>query len=142
MSGEERLNYLMESIRVTILKAVSEITRDTNPKNGDLEHRERLIGSIMENFYEYLDIDSKEHIDSKEGMNRTTINDISGEEYKKLVKNFQELKNLKERVRVSLYGHISRHDLYDEWYEEMDMAVNSVMGEINKHFGREQSSIV
>ena len=137
MSGEERLNYLMESIRVTILKAVSEITRDTNPKNGDLEHRERLIGSIMENFYEYLDIDSKEHIDSKEGMNRTTINDISGEEYKKLVKNFQELKNLKERVRVSLYGHISRHDLYDEWYEEMDMAVNSVMGEINKHFGRE-----
>jgi len=142
MSGEERLNYLMESIRVTILKAVSEITRDTNPKNGDLEHRERLIGSIMENFYEYLDIDSKEHIDSKEGMNRTTINDSSGEEYKKLVKNFQELKNLKERVRVSLYGHISRHDLYDEWYEEMDMAVNSVMGEINKHFGREQSSIV
>ena len=142
MSGEERLNYLMESIRVTILKAVSEITRDTNPKNGDLEHTERLIGSIMENFYEYLDIDSKEHIDSKEGMNRTTINDISGEEYKKLVKNFQELKNLKERVRVSLYGHISRHDLYDEWYEEMDMAVNSVMGEINKHFGREQSSIV
>jgi hypothetical protein len=61
-------------------------------------------------------------------MNRTTINDISGEEYKKLVKNFQEIKNLKERVRVSLYGHISRHDLYNEWYEEMDMAVNSVMG--------------
>ena len=136
MSGEERLNYLMESIRATILQAVSEITRDTNPKNGDLEHTERLTGSIMENFYEYLDIDSKEHIDSKEGMNRTTINDISGEEYKKLVKNFQELKNLKERVRVSLYGHISRHDLYDEWYEEMDMVVNSVMGEINKYFGR------
>ena len=79
MSGEERLNYLMESIRATILQAVSEITRDTNPKNGDLEHTERLTGSIMENFYEYLDIDSKEHIDSKEGMNRTTINDISGE---------------------------------------------------------------
>jgi hypothetical protein len=110
----------MESIRATIFQEISEITRDTNPKNADLEHTERLIGPIMENFYEYL------NIDSKEGMNRTTINDISGEEYKKLVKNLQELKKLKERVRVSFYGHINRHDLYDEWYEEMDMAVNNV----------------
>lgn len=141
MSGEQRLNYLMESIQTTIFQAVSEIKLDTIPKNEDLEHTKRLVDSVMENFYEYLDIDSKEHIYSKEWINRTTINHIGGEEYKKLVEDFQNLKRLKERVRVSLYGHISRHDLYDEWYEEMNMAVDSVMDEINKHFDRDNSSV-